>query len=505
MTEKEKFMSAIVRIRQGDGTLSNYIGAGVLVSDKHIITCAHVITRALNLIDYCAEIPTEAVYLDFAYGSAEKVSAKVVLWRPIQEDRSTRAPDGEDIAILELDKSLDVSIVNISLSTVVESEIEGHSFEVYGVPSGQSQGVWIKDGVISRKLPNGWVQLENTGQQGYQLQPGFSGSPIWDSTWGKVAGIAVAYDPKRPEVKVAFMTPSSILLRALSNLKKSSDITDKSFEFNVIRLDSHGQIVDKYCEQANCFIENIGNKIFLEMVLIPEGRFQMGALPDEHGYRNTESPQHLVTVKSFSMSKYLITQGQWKIVSSLPRVVRDLNPNPSHFQGWNLPVEKVSWEDVEEFCQRLTNKLKRTFRLPSEAEWEYACRAGTNTPFYFGESITTDYANYNGEAYSSASKGLCRKTTTPVGTLGFANAFGLYDMHGNLNEWCEDSWHDFYENPSHQAPTDASSWNGRGVRDRVFRGGSWNDPSERCRSACRSCFALNVKTNCIGFRVVSSI
>ncbi|MFM6271198.1 MAG: formylglycine-generating enzyme family protein, partial [Dolichospermum sp.] len=166
-------------------------------------------------------------------------------------------------------------------------------------------------------------------------------------------------------------------------------------------------------------------------------------------------PQHEVTIKPFSMGKYPITQAQWQAVAALPQVNQELKPNPSRFKGAKRPVEQVSWHEAVEFCARLSNYTKRPYRLPSEAEWEYACRAGTTTPFHFGDTITTELANYNGNyTYGDGSKGVYRKETTEVGSFKIANELGLYDMHGNVWEWCQDDWHNNYEG----APTDGSAW-----------------------------------------------
>ncbi len=191
------------------------------------------------------------------------------------------------------------------------------------------------------------------------------------------------------------------------------------------------------------------------MIEIPTGTFSMGAPGQELDSNNTERPQHKVTVPSFYMGRYPVTQAQWKFVATLPQVNKKLDPNPSGFEGDNRPVERVSWYDAVEFCDRLSRHTKRQYRLPSEAEWEYACRAGTKTPFHFGGTITTDLANYNGnETYGQGPKGVDRQKTTEVGSFGVANNFGLYDMHGNVWEWCLDDWHNDYTD----APTDGSAW-----------------------------------------------
>jgi formylglycine-generating enzyme required for sulfatase activity len=244
------------------------------------------------------------------------------------------------------------------------------------------------------------------------------------------------------------------------------------------------------------------------MVLIPGGTFTMGSPESEERSRDNERPQHDVTVPSFFMAKYPVTQGQWKAIASRTdlKVKLDLDPEPSNFQEpyqdidrWERPVEQVSWNEATEFCKRLSKLRGRNYRLPSEAEWEYACRAGTTTPFCFGETITPELVNYNGYyTYGAGPKGEGRRQTTPVGQFP-PNAFGLYDMHGNVWEWCADEWHENYQN----APTDGSIWL-NGNKDRSpLRGGSWvNDPNG-CRSAIRYVYYRGIVFDYnSGFRVV---
>jgi formylglycine-generating enzyme required for sulfatase activity/uncharacterized caspase-like protein len=244
-------------------------------------------------------------------------------------------------------------------------------------------------------------------------------------------------------------------------------------------------------KQAEFFTENLGNDALLEMVAIPGGQFLMGSPENEPERLASESPQHTVTIQPFHMGKFPVTQAQWQAVAALPKVKIDLNPEPSYFKGANRPVEQVSWDHAIEFCVRLSrfvegrlaNKTGKPYRLPSEAEWEYACRAGTTTPFHFGETITTDLANYDGNyIYGSGSKGEYRGQTTEVGKFP-ANAFGLYDMHGNIWEWCQDAWHESYE----RAPADGTAWMSKNDNDyRLLRGGSWLNVPRYCRSAYRS-------------------
>nr|WP_242025333.1 formylglycine-generating enzyme family protein [Leptolyngbya sp. FACHB-36] len=257
----------------------------------------------------------------------------------------------------------------------------------------------------------------------------------------------------------------------------------------------------------------MGQGVKLEMVAIPGGTFQMGSPATEKQRSTNEGPQRSVTVKSFFMAKYEVTQTQWKTVAALPKIERDLNAFPSNFGGGNRPVEWVSWHDAVEFCTRLSKKMGREYRLPSEAEWEYACRAGTTTPFHFGETITTDLANYQGTdleyqgrtylgSYGSGPKGQYRGQTIEVGSFP-VNAFGLYDMHGNVYEWCLDYWHENYQG----APIDGSAWIERdGARDaaRLLRGGSWGNYPWDCRSAARRWYPADYRNYDISFRVVCS-
>ncbi|MFN5595239.1 MAG: caspase, EACC1-associated type [Aphanizomenon sp.] len=271
----------------------------------------------------------------------------------------------------------------------------------------------------------------------------------------------------------------------------------KTFEFETAELSLKSQLLGlvrkpeiKYIPKSGkYFTEDLGNGIFLEMVHIPGGTFIMGSPENEEGYNKSQSPQHEVTVAAFFMGKYLVTQKQWRIVAALPKININLEPEPSHFQGDNLPVEGVSWYDTEEFCARLSQKTNKAYRLPSEAEWEYACRGRTTTAFYFGKTISPELANYDSQY---------REKTTEVGIFP-ANPFGLYDMCGNVWEWCEDGWHEDYIN----ATDDGTAWLNDSNNRRVMRGGSWLIPSENCRSSFRFyADAGFFGCNLFGFRVM---
>ena len=281
---------------------------------------------------------------------------------------------------------------------------------------------------------------------------------------------------------------------------KPGEINLQSFTFEVVTVDARGNIATRHRRQAEYFIENLGNGVILEMVSIPGGTFLMGSPNTEEDREDDESPQHSRTIAPFSMGKFTVTQAQWKAVAALPQVNRELDSEPSYFKGDNLPVEQVIWDEAVEFCARLSRLTGRDYRLPSEAEWEYACRAGTRTPFHFGETLSTDLANYNGDyTYGAGKKGVYRGKTTPVGSFQVANNFGLYDMHGNVWEWCADSWHDNYQG----APRDGSAWQDDNDNQyRLLRGGSWDYYPWGCRCAYRSWGEpVNRRFN-VGFRVV---
>jgi formylglycine-generating enzyme required for sulfatase activity len=267
----------------------------------------------------------------------------------------------------------------------------------------------------------------------------------------------------------------------------------------------------------------------LTLIEIPAGSFLMGSPPEEPGRSDDEGPQHEVTLESFFMSQTPITQAQWREVAGwqpLPaeRWGQDLNPDPSHFYNRegqaegevrlfeaeantdNRPVENVSWLDAREFCNRLSQRTGRTYSLPSEAQWEYACRAGTTTPFHFGDTISPELANYRGDvAYADGPQGVYREQTTPVAMFP-ANAWGLHDMHANVWEWCLDEWHDSYEG----APTDGRAWvdaaegekSKESVKTKLLRGGSWLSFPGFCRSAFRFHGRPVYADDYVGFRVV---
>jgi formylglycine-generating enzyme required for sulfatase activity len=244
-------------------------------------------------------------------------------------------------------------------------------------------------------------------------------------------------------------------------------------------------------DRARPFIESLGDET-LEMAQIPGGTFTMGAPETEAGSRDNERPPHRVTVPSFYLGKYAVTIAQWTAVIAFP--ARMLTVDETFKADGRQPVVRVSCDEAEAFCRQLSQATGRNYRLPTEAEWEYACRAGTASPFWFGAAISPRVVNY-----AAGQDGEDRDTTVPAGTLGRANGFGLFDMHGNVWEWCQDRWHGSYEG----APVDGSAWmSGADQRTRVLRGGSWAHGADSCRAAARTLSGEpTARSRKIGFRV----
>jgi formylglycine-generating enzyme required for sulfatase activity len=259
-----------------------------------------------------------------------------------------------------------------------------------------------------------------------------------------------------------------------------------TFTFETVSVDSNGEIIDRQSGTAECFTENLGEGVDLELVSIPGGTFRMG--DDRH--HPDERPIHQVRVPAFYLGKYPITQAQYRSI---------MGEDKGFGLGADYPIENVSWEDAIEFCRKLSQRTGQNYTLPSEAQWEYACRAGTTTAFYFGETITPDLVNYNGDyPYQGAPKGENRARTTPVGIFP-PNHFGLYDMHGNVWEWCLDGYRANYQG----APTDGSGLElSAPDLKRVMRGGAWDYVARGCRSAVRCSLASGIRVAGCGLRVV---
>lgn len=266
-------------------------------------------------------------------------------------------------------------------------------------------------------------------------------------------------------------------------------------QFVTVTLDEHGKLVSSQVKTADYITEDLGDGVKLDLVKIPSGEFMMGS-PDSGGEGKThEGPQHKVNVPEFYLGKYEVTIQQW--VALMGDIPDGLDRVRGKVMESNLqPVVWITWHEAVAFCRRLQNKSGKAYRLPTEAEWEYAARAGTTTPFAFGTTITPSFAVYNtrykgGEIFD-------KSKSAQVGSLGVANAFGLFDMHGNVGEWCQDVWHANYSG----APDDGTAWSrGDAYEERVIRGGSWVEELSACRSTARRGWLGGVHLPFIGFRV----
>lgn len=301
--------------------------------------------------------------------------------------------------------------------------------------------------------------------------------------------------------------------------KSLTTVQTQSFEFEfatIAYVRSRFLGMGKTCElhrkrgTAEFFSLDLGDGVINEIVAIPGGQFMIGSPEWELERLDNEGPQQSIITKPFFMGKFPVTQAQWSRVATFPKVKIDLDPDPSYFKGVNRPVEKVSWKDAQEFCARLSLYTDMIIRLPTEAEWEYACRARTSTPFYFGETISMNLANYRGTdwadddieykgSYAGGPKGKYRQQTTDVGIFP-ANPFGLYDMHGNVWEWCQDDWRENYDVTAVDDIPNTSEYDS--TKRKVLRGGSWHSFPDSCRSASRLRGIPDSNPYHIGFRVV---
>ena len=257
--------------------------------------------------------------------------------------------------------------------------------------------------------------------------------------------------------------------------------------------------------------------VALTMLRIRAGSFEMGAPETEADSSERERPAHRVTLGEFLLGQTPITQAQWRAVAAWQRLEHEdvelwpesLDPDPvanlddaDRFLGEERPVVNVSWHDAMAFCQRLRLRTGKNYTLPSEVQWEYACRAGTTTPFHWGATISTKLSNYDGRnVYGDGEKGEYRRQTVDVASFP-ANPWGLHEMHGNVWEWCADHRHDNYKGVledgcvwiDEEAKKDA-------LKSKLLRGGSWGIHPRNCRSACRDSFRPDARDVLIGFRV----
>lgn len=325
------------------------------------------------------------------------------------------------------------------------------------------------------------IALMGTGIVAF-LQKLFPGS-----TNSKPSEPAKPSEPIKSGEVVAVATPK--YTQPSATAAKLAGLPLWTVDFETVTVDARGENPQRTNKQAKFVKEDLGNGISLDLVAISGGSFTMGSPAGEKDRFADEGPQRSVKVSAFALGRYAVTQAQYQAI---------MGTNPANFKGSNRPVEMVSWTEAMEFCQRLSKRTSRTYDLPSEAEWEYACRAGTTTPFYFGETITTRLANYDGNStYGDGPKGTSQDQTIDVGSFP-PNAWGLYDMHGNVWEWCLDQYRASYKDTS----LDGRAWVTTDLsKSRVLRGGSWFNLPEHCRSA-RRYYLIDGRHYFVGFRVV---
>ena len=343
-----------------------------------------------------------------------------------------------------------------------------------------------------------------------------NGQPI--EAWGMEAealtAVAKGIKERIREISQVWEEEKQAQLReSTAELEHGVRIELVEFEFEVARVVRQKRVgasvpfllsgweVQRDRQTAYRYVERLGKAIELPMVAIPAGTFVMGSPKSEKQRSDRESPHHEVKLSAFCMGQYPVTQAQWRFVAALEPIEQALEPDPSRFKGDSRPVEKVSWNEAVEFCNRLSQHTGNQYGLPSEAQWEYACRAGTTTPFHFGGTILPELSNYRcSESYDGGATETHRQEITPVGEFETANAFGLYGMHGNVWEWCADQWLGNYEG----APVDGKAWlTDKKDANRLLRGGSWNDYPRHCRSAFRYYYWPDDRNDTIGFRVSS--
>lgn len=309
----------------------------------------------------------------------------------------------------------------------------------------------------------------------------------------------MALDPSERSATVAeFLEDLGLGIRQPPSPKTTERIHLQRFRTQTVEVDRWGNITQRRTIYPAYFTEHV-NGIGIDMVAITGGQFVMESLTTDTDRNEGESPQqHHVSLPAFFMSRFTVTQAQWRAVAQLPPVEESLDPDPANFKGDQHPVEQVSWDDAQEFCRRLSQATGKAYQLPREAAWEHACRAGSTTPFAFGPTLSTDLANYDGNyVYADGRQGLRRQKTTPVGTFA-PNAWGLSDMHGNVWEWCEDSWQ---KSGYNDVQTDGAACIDPDSEFKILHGGSWNDLPWSCRSANRYYFARGLRLNLIGFRL----
>jgi eukaryotic-like serine/threonine-protein kinase len=302
-----------------------------------------------------------------------------------------------------------------------------------------------------------------------------------------------------PPVDAAVLGGVAGIEQQLINQWSLSKESISQFSFETVFVNDNAEIIERKQKESFCYTVDL-NGIPLEMVYVPAGSFMMGGFDEAQISHKLPEPLHLVTLQSLFMGKYPVTQKQYLAL---------MGTNPARFQADDRhPVEEVSWRDAMEFCRRLSELTNKNFTLPSESQWEYACRAGTDTNFYFGQEINTDLANFADfkpfeDSRETIAEYYKTRKTTPVGIYP-PNSWGLYDTHGNVYEWCLDIHHCNYIG----APSDGSAWidfdednHNRMGNSHPCRGGSWRNLWDFSTSYKRGYSSGDSRIDQIGFRV----
>jgi formylglycine-generating enzyme required for sulfatase activity len=469
------------------------VGAGCLVRERLIVTCAHVVAEALGLPRDTAEVPTAPIALDFPFVASTTATARAILWWPYRQ-----AGGGDrrhDLAVLELQAAL--RSVDPGRLLMPGHERPG-PIHVYGFPEKAGlgdAGDWI-EGRVTPLLPNDWLKLVQRDQQARFIEPGCSGGPVIVDETGLVAGI-VSLRRSGSGPAEAYGISATLIREALAEMGRASTLTGASGTGAGLRPEPERQSPKPRPTPVPLSVIQ-DHPLAPKLVVLPRGEFLMGSQSDADAY--PEKPQHRVRIDyDLAMGQSAVTFEEWDLYAAdvdwhAKRHVEPYRPDDAGWGRGPRPVIKVSWEDIQGYLRWLSDRTGHRYRLPSEAEWEYACRAGTTTAYHFGPTVTHYDANFG------------RKLGKTAEAISYSpNAWGLYNMHGNVWEWCQDCWNGDYVG----APVDGSAWHtARHSWDdsyRVVRGGSCSGIPAVLRSANRFRIRSVFRVYDVGFRVARTL
>jgi formylglycine-generating enzyme required for sulfatase activity len=354
-------------------------------------------------------------------------------------------------------------------------------------------GDWI-EGRVTPPLPNGWLKLVQRDQQARFIEPGCSGGPVIVDDTGLIAGI-VSLRRSGSGPPEAYGISATLMREALAETGQAPTLTGASGTGAGLRPEPEHQSPEPRPTPVPLSVIQ-DHPLTPKLVVLPRGEFLMGSADDDPAVSDKEKPQHRVRIAyDLAMGQAAVTFEEWDAYAADMswHAARHVEPYRPGDEGWGRgprPVIKVSWEDVQGYLRWLRDKTGHRYRLPSEAEWEYACRAGTTTAYHDGSTITHFDANFG------------RKVDKTTEAISYSpNAWGLYNMHGNVWEWCEDCWNASYSG----APEDGRAWMTGNCSYRVVRGGSWYLEPENLRSAFRFRDGPVNRNTVIGFRVARTL